>query len=321
MNQHVQAQPSISVVIPVYCEGSNLTVVLSELRKTLDPLSEPYELILIDDGSTDNTWAIIKEESEKHTMMRAKKLSRNFGKESALCAGIEMARGDAVITIDGDMQHPPELIPQMLSIWHKSEADVVEAVKISRGRESLTNKFGAKMFYTILNKLSGYALDNASDYKLMDRKVIDIFLRMGERNIFFRGMSAWLGFKRIKIPFEVPERFSGTSGWSVLRLMKLAITALTSFSSLPLQIITLSGAVFFLFALILGIQTFLNKVAGNAVSGFTTVILLQLIIGSSLMISMGIIGEYIAKIFEEVKGRPRYVIAETIDKTTEELSE
>jgi glycosyltransferase involved in cell wall biosynthesis len=321
MNKSVQNRPLISVVIPLYCEGSNLRVVFSEIYRVLKSLDESYEIILIDDGSNDNTWSIIEEEAKKYTMLRAVRLSRNFGKESALCAGIEMTRGSAVITIDGDLQHPPELIPEMVRRWQELQADVIEAVKESRGRESFNDRIGAKMFYAILNKLSGYDLNGASDYKLMDRKVVDVWLRMGERNLFFRGMSAWMGFKRIRIPFVVPERFSGTSRWSVFCLIKLAITAVTAFSSLPLQIVTLSGGLFFLFALILCIQTFYNKIVGNAVSGFTTVILLQLIIGSLLMISLGIIGEYIAKIFEEVKGRPRYVVAELIDNTIKKLSE
>ena len=296
-------------------------MVISEVDRNIKSLKESYELILIDDGSTDNTWEVIKEESNKYPMLRAFRLSRNFGKESALCAGIEMARGSAVITIDGDLQHPPELIPEMVRQWRTSQADVVEAVKTSRGVESLMNKTGATMFYKFLNKLSGYELDRASDYKLMDRKVVNVFLKMGERNLFYRGMSAWLGFKRIEIPFTVNERVSGSSKWSVFRLIKLAVTALTAFSSLPLHIVTLSGGLFFLFALFLGAQTLFGKITGAALSGFTTVILLQLIIGGLLMMSLGVIGEYIARIFEEVKGRPRYIVTETVDDKKDEPSE
>lgn len=313
----LRPNPVISVVIPLYCEGGHLKESLSIIIHTLDSLNESYELILIDDGSTDNTWAILEEESQKYPMLRALKLSRNFGKESALCAGLEMARGSAVIVMDGDLQHPPELIPEMLRLWRESKADVIESVKKDRGREKLTSKIGSKLFYTILNVLSGYDLRGASDYKLMDRKVVDAWLRMGERNLFFRGMSAWLGFNRIKVPFEVPERIGGQSGWSFFRLLKLAITAVTAFSSLPLHFVTISGGVFLLFALILGGQTLVLKFTGRAVSGFTTIILLLLIIGSLLMISLGIIGEYIARIYEEVKGRPRYVIAEKIDSPAE----
>lgn len=313
MSKSLINQPLLSVVIPLYCEGDNLKKVLQIIFDILDSLNEPYELILIDDGSTDNTWAIIESESEKFPMLRAVRLSRNFGKEAALCAGLEMARGRAVVVMDGDLQHPPQLIPEMVKIWRESKADVVEAVKEGRGREKLTTKIGSILFYIILNALSGYDLKGASDYKLMDRKVVDEWLRMGERNIFFRGMSAWLGFKRMQLPFSVPERIGGQSGWSMFRLLRLAITAVTSFSSLPLHFVTIVGFVFLLLSLILGGQTLLLKIAGRAVTGFTTVILLLLIIGSLLMISLGVIGEYIARIYEEVKGRPRYVIAEKID--------
>ena len=306
--------PIYSIVIPVYCEGFYLNTVLTIVQKALESLNESYELVVVDDGSPDNTWDVIQEVSEKLPMLRAVRLSRNFGKESALCAGLERARGRAIIVMDGDLQHPPELIPEMVRIWRESGADIVEAVKNNRGRESLTSKIGAKLFYTILNKLSGYDLNGATDYKLMDRRVVDKWLQMKERTLFFRGMTAWLGFKRMQISFGVRERVSGQSGWSIVHLIGLAINGITAFSSLPLRLITFSGMIFFLFALILGSQALYFKITGSAFTGFTTVILLLLIIGSVLMMGLGIIGEYIARIYEEVKGRPRYIVAETIDK-------
>ena len=310
----VDNNPVLSIVIPLYCEGQNLKILLSQVYQILENLNISYEIILIDDCSIDNTWALIEEETRKYPTLQGLKLSKNFGKEAALCAGIEHSKGSAVLTLDGDLQHPPEIIPEMVRKWMESDADIVEAVKESRGKESLVNKVGAVLFYTIMNKLSGYDLSNASDFKLMDRKVIDAWLKMGEQSMFYRGMSAWLGFKRVAIPFKVQERISGITGWSFLRLIRLSITAVTSFSSLPLHIITLSGGLFLLFALILGMQTIWGKILGDSVSGFTTVIILQLIIGSILMLSLGIIGEYLAKIFNEVKQRPRYVVAEIIDR-------
>ncbi|RAM48614.1 MAG: glycosyltransferase [Hapalosiphonaceae cyanobacterium JJU2] len=308
-------QPTVTVVVPVYREGNHLTVVIKAIIAALETATskEFYEIVLIDDGSPDNTWEVIREISQDYSMLRAVRLSRNFGKECALCAGLEIAKGKAVIIMDGDLQHPPELIPEMLRLWHKSDADIVEAIKISRGQESLISKKGAQLFYAILNKLSGYNLRGASDYKLLDRKVVDAWLKMGERNLFFRGMTAWLGFRRVQIPFEVPPRIGGKSGWSIFKLIKLAITGLTAFSSLPLHLITFSGCVFLIFAVVLGLQTLFFKLIGRAVDGFTTVILLQLIIGSLLMISLGIIGLYLARIYEEVKGRPRYIISEIIN--------
>jgi glycosyltransferase involved in cell wall biosynthesis len=270
-------------------------------------------VVLIDDGSVDDTWDRIKEQARAIPSLRALRLTRNFGKELALCAGLERARGEAIIVMDGDGQHPPSLLPVMIETWRTSGADVIEAVKRRRGRESLTSKFGALTFYVILNKLSGFELKGASDFKLIDRRVVDTWLDMRERNVFFRGMTAWMGFNAVQIPFDVPARRIGKSHWSYLRRAKLALIGITTFSSFPLHFVTFAGVIFFIFAVGLGIQTLYLKLAGRAFTGFATVILLELIIGSLLMISLGIIGEYLARIYEEVKGRPRYIVTESIE--------
>jgi glycosyltransferase involved in cell wall biosynthesis len=306
-------EPVYSVVIPVYREGDHLKVVLRIIQQELDSLQSLYELVLVDDGSPDNTWDVIRELSRHYPMLRALRLSRNFGKEYALCAGLEIAKGKAVIVMDGDLQHPPKLIPEMARIWRESDTKIVEAVKVTRGKESILGKLGANFFYAFITNLSGYNLKGASDYKLLDRKVVNAWLQMGERNLFFRGMTAWLGFQRVQIPFEVPDRYAGQSSWSFLKLVKLAVTGVTAFTSLPLQFVTFTGVIFLIFAVFIGVQTLFLKLTGQAVSGFTTVIILILIIGSLIMISLGIIGEYIARIYEEVKDRPRYVIADHID--------
>ncbi len=303
----------ISIVIPLYNEGSHLSALLSDLKTALQQTGCPFELVLVDDGSPDDTWERIKDEKQTFPSLRAVRLSRNFGKELALCAGLERARGDAVVVMDGDGQHPPSLLPVMVEKWQTSGADIVQAVKTKRGTESLTGKLGALLFYLILNKLSGFELKGASDFKLMNRKVADTWLAMRERNVFFRGMTAWMGFTTVQIPFEVVARRGGKSSWSYLRRAKLALIGITTFSSFPLHLVTFAGVIFFLFAVGLGIQTLYLKLAGRAFTGFATVILLELIIGSLLMISLGIIGEYLARIYEEVKGRPRYVITESIE--------
>ncbi len=303
----------ISIVIPLYNEGSHLSALLSDLKTALQQTGCPFELVLVDDGSPDDTWERIKDETQTFPSLRAVRLSRNFGKELALCAGLERARGDAVVVMDGDGQHPPSLLPVMVEKWRTSGADIVQAVKTKRGSESLTGKLGALLFYLILNKLSGFELKGASDFKLMNRKVADTWLAMRERNVFFRGMTAWMGFTTVQIPFEVVARRGGKSSWSYLRRAKLALIGITTFSSFPLHLVTFAGVIFFLFAVGLGIQTLYLKLAGRAFTGFATVILLELIIGSLLMISLGIIGEYLARIYEEVKGRPRYVITESIE--------
>lgn len=302
----------LSIVIPVFREGLHLAETLKETIQTLDSLDMGYEVILVDDGSPDNTWKVISEQSQQFAAVKGIRLSRNFGKEAALAAGLQHASGDAVVVMDGDLQHPPALIPAMVGLW-KEGAEVVEAVKQHRGSESHHSKARAKLFYAIFTRLAGYDLRGASDFKLMDRRVLDAWRSMGERNLFFRGMNAWLGFRRVQIPFDVAARAGGESSWSLLQLVRLAMTAVTSFSSAPLQLITLSGAAFTVFAVLLAIQTLYLKIAGKAVDGFTTVILLLLVIGGAVMLGLGIIGTYIARIYDEVKARPRYIVAERIE--------
>jgi glycosyltransferase involved in cell wall biosynthesis len=303
----------ISIVIPVFQESEALSPFLAAIRHVLDQVGVSYEVVLVDDGSSDNTWPIIAQEAKTSATVRGFRLSRNFGKESALCAGLEKARGAAVVVMDGDGQHPASLLPEMIRMWRATGADIVQAVKRSRGQESLSSKAGALLFYAILDKFSGFDLRGASDFKLMSRKTVDAWLRMGERNVFFRGMTAWMGFTTVQIPFEVAQRTQGHSTWSYLKRLRLAITGITAFSSLPLQLVTFAGGIFLVFSVILGVQTIYLKLAGQAVSGFATVILLELIIGSLLMISLGVIGEYIARIYREVKGRPRYLVSESTE--------
>ena len=303
----------VSVVIPLYKEGPHLRALISDLKTALQETECRFELVLVDDGSPDDTWKVITEEARTLPNLRAVRLSRNFGKELALCAGLERARGDAVVVMDGDGQHPPSLLPQMVKTWETTQSDIVEAVKTRRGRESLGGKLGALLFYLILNKLSGFELKGASDFKLMNRKAVNAWLQMSERNVFFRGMTAWMGFSSVRVPFEVVARRTGKSSWSYLKRLKLALIGITTFSSLPLHLVTLLGLMFFIFSLLLAAQTLYKQLAGHAVTGFATTILLELIIGSLLMISLGIIGEYLARIYEEVKARPRYVVTESID--------
>jgi glycosyltransferase involved in cell wall biosynthesis len=305
--------PALSIVMPVYREGAHLPGFLVAIHSSVEQCHLPYEVVLVDDGSPDNTWQVITAETKNSRALRALRLSRNFGKEFALCAGLEHARGDAVIVMDADGQHPPSLIPDMVRLWQSSGADVVEAVKRRRGRESFSSKLGAQLFYFILNKLSGFHFKGASDFKLISRKAVDAWLKMHERNVFFRGMTVWMGFTTVQIPFEVVPRSAGQSTWSVLKRLKLALIGITAFSSFPLHLVTFAGLVFLGLSVLLALQTLYLKLAGRAVSGFATVILLELIIGSLLMISLGIIGEYLARIYEELKGRPRYIVTESIE--------
>jgi glycosyltransferase involved in cell wall biosynthesis len=311
--------PLISLVVPLYKEAANLRAFLATITNELARTGCRSELIIVDDGSPDETWKIISEEARTISNLHGLRLSRNFGKELALCAGLERARGDAVIVMDGDGQHPPTLLPEMVRLWQTTGADIVEAVKTKRGPESFSGRMGALLFYVVLNKLAGVNLKGVSDFKLMNRRAVDAWQQMRERNVFFRGMTAWLGFTHVQIPFEVPERAAGTTGWSFPTRLKLALTGISAFSSLPLQFVTIAGLLFFAFSVVFGLYTLVLQLAGRSVSGFATVILLLLIIGSLLMLSLGIIGEYLARIYEEVKRRPRYVIASSIGP--EKLSE
>jgi glycosyltransferase involved in cell wall biosynthesis len=303
----------LSVVIPLLNEEPHLERTLDAIRRELAMFEGDYELVLIDDGSSDGTWKLLQASVNAFGDGRAIRLSRRFGKELALCAGLERARGDAVVVMDGDLQHPPRLIPEMVRCWEEEGFDVVEGVKQHRGEESRSYRAQTGLYYSLLRALSGIDLRGASDFKLMDRKVVEAWGQMGERHVFFRGMSAWLGFRRKRLFFNVERRVGGNTAWSPVGLIRLAINGITSFSSLPVHIITLMGVIFLIFSMVLGVSSLLQWFSGVAVTGFTTVNLLLLIIGSMLMIGLGIIGEYIAKIYDEVKGRPRYVIAETAE--------
>ncbi len=210
--------------------------------------------------------------------------------------------------MDCDLQHPPEVIPKMWQLWLEG-AEVVEGIKQSRGKESVAHKLSAGLFYKIMSGLIRMDMNASSDFKLLDRKVVDVLLTLPERNTFFRALSFWVGFRTESVTYEVQERQFGESKWSFFSLMKYAVTNATSFSTLPLQLVTVMGLVSILFSVVLFIQTLVKFMSGTAVEGFTTVILLILIIGGFLMLSLGIIGHYIARIYEEVKGRPKYIIS------------
>lgn len=312
MNQDRTENAKLSLVIPVYQEGSHIKNSVGVIEQILINNRIPHEFILVDDGSGDNTWQQLKELSQCNESITALRLSRNFGKEAALCAGLDYASGDMVLVMDSDLQHPPTLIPEMVKAWREEGYDVVEGIKSSRGKESSFYRICAKFFYYIIYKTADIDLGQASDFKLMDKKVVEAWKEMPERATFFRGMSAWLGFERKQISFDVAERVNGKSKWSLLRLIRLAVNAITSYTSIPLHFITLLGICLFIGAIVLGIQTLFMYFSGNALSGFTTVILLQLIIGSSIMISLGMIGIYLTKIYKEVKSRPRYLISQCI---------
>lgn len=301
----------LSVVMPVYNE-TNISVGVERTIAALTGASIPYELILVDDGSTNDAWDQITALAREHEGVVGISLSRNFGKEGALCAGLDAATGACCVCIDSDMQHPPELIPEMYRLWRDEGYEVVEGVKKARGKENPVYRLCAKLFYGVMGKLSGIDLQNASDFRLMDQRALEAWRSMPERETFFRGMSSWIGFRRCQVPFEVSQRAFGKSKWSFKALVRLASTAISSYSSLPLYLAFCFGLLFLLFFVGMLVQTLYMKAMGYSQDGFTTVIVLQLVIGSILMINMGILGIYIKNIYEEIKGRPRYIVRRTV---------
>lgn len=301
----------LSVVLPAYNEEQMIKKTSQVVGDLLEKEQIPYELVFVNDGSKDHTWEKILELKEERAHIKGVCFSRNFGKEGAVFAGIAQAEGDCIAVMDCDLQHPPETLIKMYRLWEDGY-QVIEGVKASRGRESFIHKMFAKTFYSIISDATGIDMSRASDFKLMDRQAAEEFLKLPERNVFFRALSSWVGFKTTYVEFDVQEREAGESKWSFKSLVRYAVNNITSFSAAPMQIVTFFGVVFFVFAVLLGIQSFYMYFSGHAVAGFTTVILLLLLVGSILMFSLGVIGYYIAKIYDEVKMRPRYIISEVI---------
>jgi len=299
-----------TVILPVLNEERIIEKTVAELFSAFSSVN--LDILFVDDGSTDSTWRIISKLSENNPFISGLRFSRNFGKESAMLAGIGSASGDCVIVMDADLQHPPKIALEMYNLWRGGDCAIVEAIKTRRQEEGAVYKFGAKTFYKLLLMLSGIDLNNASDFKLLDRRAIDIFMAMPERQTFFRAMSGWTGLKTGRVYFQVSPRAAGVSKFSMLKLWKMAVNSITAYTSLPMQLVTIAGLGFFLFAVIMSVQTLVMKITGKAAGGFTTVIILLLLIGSILMISLGIIGIYISKIYNEVKFRPRYVLSDTV---------
>ena len=304
----------LSVVIPAYNEEEMIPKTSQTIDKILKEAGIEHELLFINDGSKDNTWTVIEDEARKNPLVKGVCFSRNFGKESAIFAGLYESKGDCAVVIDGDLQHPPEKIVVMYRLWEQGY-ERVEGVKASRGKESGLHRFAAKSFYGIMSSSMGFDMSRASDFKLIDRKAINVLLNMNEKNAFFRALSSWIGFKSTEVEYNVREREAGESKWSTKSLIKYAITNITSFTSAPLHLITISGWIVALLGFGFSVEAlYRHFFIGNDQPGFTTLIVLVCFTSAMIMIGLGIIGIYISKIYDEVKGRPRYII----DKTTYE---
>lgn len=303
----------LSVVIPAYNEEKLIAAAAGRIGDVLRRAEIPYELVFVDDGSADGTWSEIEQAAGRDSHVRGVSFSRNFGKEAAIFAGLEAAVGDCCAVIDCDLQHPPEKLTEMYALWRQGW-EVVNGVKTDRGRESGLHTLAAKVFYKIMSGAVRIDMNRASDFKLMDRKVVDTLLGLTERKTFFRALAGWVGFRATEVEFSVEERTEGQSHWSMVSLFRYAFSNIASYSSAPMQIVTVLGVITLLLSLVLGVQTLVRWAMGHSADGFTTVIVLLLLIGSILMISLGIIGYYISEIFIEIKGRPRYLVARSCGK-------
>ena len=301
----------LSVVLPAYNEEQMLAKTCRTLKKILDLAEINYELVIVDDGSTDQTWKIIEETAEKDRNVTGVHFSRNFGKEAAIVAGLAQASGNAVAVMDCDLQHPPEVLVKMYRLWEQGY-EVVEGIKKSRGTETVFHRKSAGFFYRIMSRATGFNMENASDFKLLDRKAVESVLSMPERSMLYRATSSWVGFKSTSVLFEVQEREAGESKWSTGSLIRYAFRNIVAFTTLPLQFVTIGAGGCFICSLLLLIYSLVRYFTGHAVEGYTTLLIVMLFIGSAVMMSLGIIGYYIARIYEEVKRRPRYIVSRII---------
>ena len=297
----------LSVIIPAYNEEKCIKTAYSKIYSLLAKNNIESQFVFVDDGSKDQTYKMITELASEKENINGLHFSRNFGKESAISAGLAAADGDCAVVIDCDLQHPPEKIIEMYRLWEQG-FEIVEGIKKERGQEKKIHSIGAKIFYSVISRMAGFDMANSSDFKLLDRKVIDVMKKMPERG-FFRAISYWVGYNKTTVEYNVNERVDGESKWSTKGLVKYAISNISSYSTAPMQIVTALGVIMLAISVIFGVWALIDKIIGRALEGMTTVIIITIFIGSIIMISLGIIGYYIARIYEEIKGRPKYIIS------------
>ncbi len=299
----------LSVLMPAYNEAAGLEMAVREVEKNLAPLGHEVRFVLVDDGSRDRTWQVIEELARAHPNVTGLGFSRNFGKEAALLAGLDACDGQCVIIMDSDLQHPPDVLPKMISAWKEGGYQIVHGVKQQRQGESRFRRFCSRLVFGTARAMSGLELQGSSDFKLLDREVVLRYREFRERLLFFRGLVDWLGFRTTQIPFDVAERAAGTSQWGMWGLVKYALNAILSFSTRPLKIVSALAAFFFVLSSVVGIKTFYDWAFDQSKEGFPTVILLIVGFGNVALLAISVISWYVGKIFEEVKMRPRYIVS------------
>ena len=302
----------ISVVIPAFCEEGNLLRLYEELVQVLGSAAVTWELIIVDDGSMDGTWSEIFALHQRDARVKGLRLSRNFGHQYALFAGLANATGQAVITMDADLQHPPTVIPQLLALWYAG-SKVVHTVRIDHQTIPWLKKITSHMFYRIFSYLSGVELSaGMADFRLLDRQVLDELLQFNEGGLFLRGLVYWVGHPSSKLEFRSGKRFSGESKYNVRKMLKFAWMGVTSFSLVPLRLAIVLGMITSLIAFCVLVYSVWGKFFDKAVPGWASVIAIESLLFGILFIMLGIIGEYIGRILEEVRRRPRFLIDERV---------
>lgn len=306
----------ISIIVPCYNEQAALPIFYDEIRKVLGSMDETYELLFVNDGSKDETLPILRTLSEKDEHVKYLSFSRNFGKEAAMYAGFCNAKGDYVAVMDADMQDPPSLLPQMLELLRSGEYDSVATRRVSRQGEPPIRSWFARRFYRIINKMSDSDIvDGARDFRLMKVDMVRAIVAMGERNRFSKGIFGWIGFRTYWLPYENVERVAGETKWNFWKLFRYAIEGIIDFSEAPLSIASWFGIILtFLSALILIFLVVRRLCFGDPVAGWASIVCIMVLLGGIQLFALGIIGQYLAKTYTEVKGRPHYIIAESNEK-------
>jgi glycosyltransferase involved in cell wall biosynthesis len=299
----------VSVVIPAYNEQQNVRAVYEAVRRSMDG-QESLEIIFVDDGSTDGTAECVRELRAQDPSVRLIRFGRNFGQQPALMAGLEAARGAAVITLDCDLQHPPELLSRMMEAW-RNGAKVVQMVRTKTADAGFFKTLTSRLFYRFVNLLSETpVVSGAADYQLLDRAVVDAVLQFRDRYPFLRGLVGWLGFPATRIEYSAPERSAGKSGYTLGKMLRLSLHALTGLSSKPLRFSFYFGLLTAVFCVVYAVFAVIALAAGKTVQGWTSVIVMVTFVGAVQLVSIGIVGEYIARVYEQTRGVPRYVIVE-----------
>lgn len=312
----VHATPEVSIIVPAFNEAEGLALFLEQLFDVLRDCSPSHEVWVIDDGSRDATWEKVRAELPKYPELRGLRFTRNFGKEAAVLAGLRQARGKSVIVMDSDGQHPPSLIPQMLEVWRSGQGQIVAAQKAKRDTDSTMSRLNAKLFNSLMHALTGLDLEGASDFRLLDRRVVDTLLAFPEKVRFFRGMTVWTGFTTVALSFDVAPRLAGETHWSTAQLTRLAVTAITSYSAKPLGMIFRLGMLGMAGAGLLFLQAMYSWLTGVAVSGWTSMTVVLLFFGSANLLGIGVLGAYLAQIFDEIKARPEFLVGEIVNPPT-----